>query len=157
MFQYAAVKPLPLNYTSMAESFYSRTLDSLSLWVRGLNPEVKEANIFYNSFTFLFACLPCTMGFVNQNWNWKSKYSHFLCIREFNTSWCSTSLSFVMLKSKVNSMKTEILFAIFAIFGDFLAKIERKCWFSPITIFKTFYQRTNWVLLHSHKNGTCTI
>ena len=105
---------------------------------------------------FLFACLPCTMGFVNQNWNWKSKYSHFLCIREFNTSWCSTSLSFVMLKSKVNSMKTEILFAIFAIFGDFLAKIERKCWFS-ITIFKTFYQRTNWVLLHSHKNGTCTI
>ena len=106
---------------------------------------------------FLFACLPCTMGFVNQNWNWKSKYSHFLCIREFNTSWCSTSLSFMMLKSKVNSMKTEILFLIFAIFGDFLAKIERKCWFSPITIFKTFYQRTNWVLLHSHKNGTCTI
>ena len=103
---------------------------------------------------FLFAFLPCTMGFVNQNW--KSKYSHFLCIREFNTSWCSTSLSFVMLKSKVNSMKTEILFAIFAIFGDFLAKIERKCWFS-ITIFKTFYQRTNWVLLHSHKNGTCTM
>ena len=50
MFQYAAVKPLPLNYTSMAESFYSRTLDSLSLWVRGLDPEVK-ANIFYSLFT----------------------------------------------------------------------------------------------------------
>ena len=27
-------------------------------------------------------------------------------------------------------MKTEILFSIFAIFGDFLAKIERKCCFT---------------------------
>ena len=62
MFQYAAVKPLPLNYTSMAESFYSRTLDSLSLWVRGLNPEVKEANIFYNSFTFSFCLLALHYG-----------------------------------------------------------------------------------------------
>ena len=77
---------------------------------------------------FLFAFLPCTMGFVNQNW--KSKYSHFLCTRELNTSLFSTNLSFVMLKSKFNSMKTEILTSIFAIFGDFLA---------------IFYQRTTWV------------
>ena len=81
---------------------------------------------------FLFAFLPCTMGFVNQNW--KSKYSHFLCIREFNTSWCSTSLSFVMLKSKVNSMKTEILFSIFAIFGEFFGQNWKK-----MLIFSYYY------------------
>ena len=133
MFQYAAVKPLPLNYTSMAESFYSRTLDSLSLWVRGLNPEGKE--IFSTILLhFLFACLPCTMGFVNQNWNWKSKYSHFLCIREFNTSWCSTSLSFVMLKSKVNSKKTEILFLIFGDFWCFFGQNWKK-----MLIFSYYY------------------
>ena len=35
-----------------------------------------------------------------------------------------------MIKSKFDSMKREILFSIFAIFGDFLAKNEGKCWFS---------------------------
>ena len=83
---------------------------------------------------FLFACLPCTMGFVNQNWNWKSKYSHFLCIREFNTSWCSTSLSFVMLKSKVNSKKTEILFLIFGDFWCFFGQNWKK-----MLIFSYYY------------------
>ena len=39
-FQYAGSKTLPLNYTSMAESFYSQSLSSLSAWSRGLNPEV---------------------------------------------------------------------------------------------------------------------
>ena len=42
-FQYAGSKTLPLNYTSMAESFYSQSLSSLSAWSRGLNPEVSAA------------------------------------------------------------------------------------------------------------------
>ena len=38
-FQYAGSKSLPLNYTSMAENFYSQSLSSLSSWGRGLNPD----------------------------------------------------------------------------------------------------------------------
>ena len=40
LFQYAGSKSLPLNYTSMAETFYSQSLSSLSSWGRGLNLEV---------------------------------------------------------------------------------------------------------------------
>ena len=47
-FQYAGSKSLPLNYTSMAENFYSQSLSSLSSWGRGLNPD----EVIYISMNF---------------------------------------------------------------------------------------------------------
>lgn len=48
-FQYAGSNTLPLNYTSMAETFYSKSLSSLSGWVRGLDSQLgplKTGKIF---------------------------------------------------------------------------------------------------------------
>ena len=65
----------------------------------------------------------------------KLRCLHYLTFIYIHVMTCSDFLwkiecSFLMLKSKLNSMKTEILFSVFAIFGDFLTKNERKCWFS---------------------------
>ena len=54
-----------------------------------------------------------TIRIIIENQNIHIFYALGSCL---NTSWCSTNLSFVMLKSKSNSMKTEILFSIFVIF-----------------------------------------
>ena len=60
-FQYAGSKSLPLNYTSMAENFYSQSLSSLSSWGRGLNPDEVMQSISMN-FSYvilkLLSCLP---------------------------------------------------------------------------------------------------
>ena len=88
---------------------------------------------------------------------------------ELNTSWYSKNLSFLMLKSKFNSMKTVILFSIFAFFGNFLPKNERKCWFSSklqksterVTYLLLFWRLFTKGLLEFYCiltiNGTCAM
>ncbi len=41
-FQYAGTKNLPLNYTSMAQSFYTRSLSALSKWAASFTEEVRR-------------------------------------------------------------------------------------------------------------------
>ena len=58
-FQYAGSKSLPLNYTSMAENFYSQSLSSLSSWGRGLNPD-EVMSISMNFSYVILKLKPCS-------------------------------------------------------------------------------------------------